>query len=295
MSSPRPASPSSRSSTEAGTLRGPLLHFLLLVLVPSLAIASPAAAAARLTVSGAVEPEAGALGVRVILENAGDGPAAGVSVEGELLGATDDGRLEAPLGPGASAGVLLRYPMQSPPSGVFPLLLLIRYHEGRQGAEVGQRAFLLVALGEAAPAEVALSVRETAFVYSGDVTISAHSLDGRPHRARLRVAVPPTLRVLDGSGELAVPAKGEVSRRVRLIRTNAAPGTEQGILAVAESVGEPLQHTTVETGTVSVLPEVHWTARLRVPMIAAALLLFAGAVLLELRGRRPPTRPSAEA
>lgn len=265
---------------------------MVVVLLPGAARAD-----VRLEVSGSAEAVGNRLEVRVDLTNRGDaGAVAPVTVEGELFGRRDVARLERDLPPGGTSSVRLHYPLDVPRPGVHPLTLLLDYAPagstaaGGVAARLSQRAFLLLALGGSAEPAVRLSVPEARVETHGAVSVGIESADGAPHRVRLRVETPRGLRAENPPAEVEVPASGRVAASVGLLRAGAPRGSRQGILVVAGARDGPLERTTVVTGVVQVLPDPAYMPRLRRPLVALALVLLAGAAIVEVRRHRALAR-----
>jgi len=111
------------------------------------------------------------------------------------------------------------------------------------------------------------------------------SVDGAPHRVRVRVQTPAGLQAPDAA-EVAVPAAGRVTATVRVWRSSAARGSRQPLVVVAEPVEGDGGATVSAAAFAEVLPDPGWMPRLRRPLGVLALLLMAAAALFELRRRR---------
>lgn len=250
-------------------------------------LAPPVAAGeVRLQVGGQVREQDGRLVVRVDLTNEGDAAARGMQVEGELLDARSEAALADPLRPGATAPVELSFPGAVPRLGVHGLGLHLRYWPdgAPAGAEAtSQRAYLLLALGANPAPSVRLTVPEARVARHGVVPVRLESADGEAHAVTLRALAPRGVNAREPEGPVRVPAVGSVTAPLRVLRAGAPPGTRAGLVVMATEVEGPLARTAVATGLVEIAPARPWLPRLRVPLVAAALALIAGAVGLELR------------
>jgi len=257
-----------------------------------LAWAGAARAAARLEVSGTVQSTADGIEVRVDLRNRGDGPANDISLEGELLGARDHGRLEAPLSAGQAHAVWLEFPNQAPRPGVHPVFLALDYSEGSgsSAARMNQRAFLLIAFGSNVPPAVRLTVPEVAVDSYAELRVELSSLDGAAHDVELRLETPRALRCLRERVRVQVPASGRASASFTLVRGQAIRGSTQGILVAAQTLDGEMQSTSVVAGVVEVLETPGLLARWRAPLVALALILLGVSVGVEIVRRRPTPR-----
>lgn len=257
----------------------------------ALALLPPSAgrleAAPRFEVAGAVAVTEEDLDVRVEVRNTGDAPAAPLSVEGELLGERRQARLQGGLQPGQSGTVHLLFPLAVPRPGVHALVLLLEYpEEGPKDAAgnpplASQRAYLLLALGATAEPAVRIHPPELRLDTRGDLAVGLESLDGTPHRVRLRVLTARGIRAETPPQEVDVPARGRVDAVATLMRSGAARGTRHGILLVAATLDGPLERTSVATGAVEIAPDPAWTPRLRRPLALLALLLLAAVIVFE--------------
>jgi hypothetical protein len=132
---------------------------------------------------------------------------------------------------------------------------------------------------------VRLSARDVQVLYYGDLEAGVESADGAPHRVRVRVQAPAGLQAPDAA-EVAVPAAGRVTATVRVWRSSAPRGSRQPLVVMAKPVEGDGGATVSAAATAEVLPDPAWMPRLRRPLGVLALLLMAGAALLELRRRR---------
>jgi hypothetical protein len=283
--------PSSRSRRSSVATRG--LRLALLLLPPLTIGPGPAAAEARLVVSGSARSGDDGLELRVDLSNQGDAATGPLDIEGELLGETVRASLEDGIAPGASSSLPLPFELEATRPGVHPVSLLIEYPGPTAGAPAAsQRAYLLVALGAAAEPAVRLAASPLRLETSGELVIGVESADAAPHRVRLRVDTPRGLRVWRAPGELDVPSSGRVEARVPLLRSGAARPSRHGIVVLAEAVDGELNRTTAATGEVEVAPDPARLPALRRPLgaLAAALIALAGAAELRRawQRRRPP-------
>ena len=247
---------------------------------------------ARLEVTGSAEVSEDGIEARVDLRNIGDAVAEALSVEGELQGDRAQARLTA-LPAGASRQVSLRFPSSPQRPGVHALTLLLDYtNPGPRPLAVSQRAYLLLALGGAAPPPaVRLAVPEVTMDWSAVLAVELESADAAAHRVRLRVKAPRWLRVDDPTSEVEVPARGKAEAPVRLFRGSAPWGSRQGVVVVAETTDGALARTTVATGVVEIRSDPAWMPRLRQPLLLLAALFFASALLAEWRHRRGRPAP----
>jgi len=254
-----------------------------------LALGRPAAAAApspRLLVSGATEVSGEILDVRVDLKNEGDVATGPLTIEGELLGRSQQLKLEVGVAPGETRSVRLHYPVQAPRPGVHALTLLLEYPQAKTANMVSQRAFLLLALGANPEPAVRLSVPDTTLDSGATLSVGLESADGKPHLMKLHVYTPRGLRGLAPLEPVEVPAAGQVSAAVALYRGAAPRETQQGILVVAGSADGDVERTTVSTAVVRLLPDPARLPRLRPWLFGLAIVLLAAAVALEVQAIR---------
>lgn len=282
MRSPPPVSLLSRS------LAASVFLFLLL--------AAPARAGeVRLDVSGQVRADAGRLLVRVDVVNRGDAAARALRVEGELRGARSEAAVAEVLPPFGTRGVELAFPLEVPRPGVYPLGLHLRY--STEGAAphtpaASQRAYLLLALGANPGPPVHLAVPDARLSRHTVVPLRLESADGAAHRVTLRALAPRGLNALPPEEPVEVPGAGTVTAPLTLLRVDAAPGSQAGIVVIAAEVDGPLERTAAATGRVAVVaPSAPWLPRLRVPLLVSALALLAAAVLRELWSLRSRSAP----
>jgi hypothetical protein len=267
---------------------------LLAGLVSFLVFSVAAAAEVRFEVGGAVESADEALEVRVDVFNAGDVAATAVDVRGEFADEADVVTLPEGIPAGATRSALFRF-AHVPRAGVHVLGLRLDYTEaaaaGRVAVTTSQRAYLLLSLGANPPPALRVSVADVTVATQGTVAVRVESADGRPHRARVRVLTPRGLNANDAV-EIAVPATGGATAAVPLLRGTVARPSRQGILAVAEIVGEEVAQASVATGLVSVEADPALLPKLRPWLVGLVIALVLAAAFLEIRAR-PVVRSSS--
>jgi hypothetical protein len=256
-------------------------------------LAAPALAGeVRLDVSGQLRAEDDRLVVRVDVVNRGDASARALRVEGELLGARSEAALAEDLPARAVRSLELRFPQEVPRPGVHPLALHLSYTAeaaAGQAPAVSQRAYLLLAVGANPAPPVRLGVPDARLARHAVLPIRLESADGAAHRVRLRALAPRGLNALAPDAPVEVPAAGAATAPLTLLRVDAPPGSQAGIVVLAVEVDGPLARTAAATGRVVVVaPPAPWLPRLRVPLLVSALALLAAAVLRELWSFRAP-------
>jgi hypothetical protein len=251
--------------------------------VLAVAVAVPAAAAVRLGVAaGSVEVAADHLGVSVQLRNEGETGAGPVDVDGEIFGGHSLARVLVGIPPGQVREVALQFPSDVTRPGTYALSLLLDYTPvGKTASPLSQRAYLLLALGEATSPAVRIALSETSLDWAGVATVALQSADGQEHKVRLRLQGPRGLRVVDPEDEIPVPPQGEVRVPIRLFRGTLPWDTVQGVLAIATSADGPAARTTVAVSTARVAPDPAWLPRARKPLLLVTLVLLGAAIFVE--------------
>jgi hypothetical protein len=253
----------------------------------------PASADVRLEISGAVESGPPRVQVRVDRANLGDAPARGATIEAELLGRRLVSRLEEELPPRAGGSAVFPFDVGSDVRpGVYPLALHVQYERpGARGETVSQRGYLLVALGANPTTAVRLTVPDIHLDTLAPVRVRIESADLKPHRVRLRMLTPRGLQPFGDDPVVDVPAFGAPTFELRLLRGGAPRPSRQGVVVLAETVGEQVASAGAAMAAVDVLPDPAWMPRLRWPLVSLALLMFAVAGYLEQRQRRARASP----
>jgi hypothetical protein len=255
-------------------------------LVAALALAVPAAAEVRLVMTGAVQSGPPRVAVRVDLANAGDVPAEGVSIEAELLGQRQVSRLEEPLPPEVGGSAVFTYEVGDVRPGVYPLALHVQYaRSATAGDTASQRGYLLLALGANPPPAVRLAVRDVRLDSRAPVVVRIESADHSRHRVRLRMLAPRGLQPFGPEPEVDVPPFGSATTEMPVLRGGAPRPSHQGLVMLAETIGEPVANASAGTAVVEVLPDPAWMPRLRWPLFALAALLIVAAGYAEKRRR----------
>lgn len=246
------------------------------------------AAGVQLGVSGAVESQDGRLEVRVDVENRGAVDATRLDVRAELGDELDQKALEG----GVIAGGLRSawFTFTTPPRpGVHVLGLRLDYSEaageGRAASQASQSAFLLLSVGANPPATVRVTAGESSFDLTGAVPVRVESVDGRPHRARVRVLTPRGLNA-NTPAEVDVPAAGAAEASVPLLRGNVPRPSRQGVVVVAETLDGDVAHAAVATTLVHLEADPALMPKLRKWIAGAAILLLIAAGVAEWRRRR---------
>ena len=260
-----------------------------------LALAAPASAEVRLQTAGAVESGPPRVKVRVDLANLGDAPARGVTIEAELLGQRQFSRLEEDL-PGQMGGnATFSFDVGALPPGVYPLALHVQYaRSSAAGDTASQRGYLLLALGASPRPAVRVIVPEVSLDTLAAVPVRLESADVRPHRVRLRLLVPRGLQPYGPEPEVSVPQFGSVTAEMKLLRGGAPRPSMQGLVVLAETIGEAPANASAATAVVAVEADPAWMPRLRWPLLALAVLFLATAGYMEHRQRRRERRGRVE-
>lgn len=221
------------------------------------------------------------------LANLGDAAARGVTIEAELLGQRQDSRLEDEL-PAQSAGsATFAFEVGALPPGVYPLALHVQYARSAVAGDVAsQRGYLLLALGANPRPPLALDVPDVPLDTLATVTVRLESADARAHRVRVRMLVPRGLQAYGPDAEVSVPQFGPATAELKLLRGGAPRPSRQGVVVIAETMGEEPANASAATVLVEVQADPAWMPRMRGPLLALAVLLLAAAGYLEHRHRR---------
>jgi hypothetical protein len=254
----------------------------LSVTLALLGLAGPAFSDARLDVSGEVVAAAPRLAVRVTLTNRGDRDAGPIDVFGELARETAQARLASSLRPGASADVILELAAAPAQPGLHALALRLDYPaagppDAAQNPPLeSRRAFLLLAFGAHPTPAVRLRADPLELDVRGTLVVRLAASDSAA-RVTLRALTPRGIRADASAVAIDVPARGEATALVPLVRTGALRGSSQEVLLVAETKAEPLARTAVAFSVVHVADDPSLLPRLRAPvfMLGGALLALA--------------------
>jgi hypothetical protein len=250
------------------------------------------AADVRLEITGAVLSGPPQVQVRVDLANLGDAPARAVSIEAELMGQRRLSRLEAELPPRVGGSAVFPFDVGTVRPGVYPLALHVQY-ERSPGDTASQRGYLLMALGASPPPAVRLTVPDVRLETFAPVRVRLESADLRPHRVRLRMLTPRGLQPFGPEPEVSVPAFGSPTAELRLLRGGAPRPSLQGVVVLAETVGEEMANAGAAMAVVQVEPDPAWMPRLRWPLAGVVVALVGGAAFVERRRRGRRTPPAA--
>jgi len=264
--------------------------------------ASSARGSARFEVTGAVRvADEESLDVTVSVRNTGDAAALPLTVVGELLGESREARFDIGVAPGVTRHAVLRFPSGLPRLGIHALLLQLEWPVGQAPPNGGlvptasQRAFLLLTLGAAPEPAVKLSVSPLRLETRGTLQVDLESADGRPHRVGVRVAAPRGVNVEEGEAELEVPARGQATASIHLLRAGAPRESQQGIVVVASVRDGELERSAAATGIVTLEGDPALLPRLRPALWVLAAGILAAAAYVELRRRSLVATPSDSA
>jgi hypothetical protein len=250
-------------------------------------------AEAAFDVGGAVVATSPRLDVRVEITNRGDRLAAPLDVVGELAGERREARLEAGIAPGERGSVVLDFAAEGARPGLHALTLMLEHpQEGPPDAAsnppvASHLAWLVVALGSNPGPAVRLVPGPLRIDTRGRLAVRVESEDGAPHRVRLRAVTTRGIRAEGEGPEVPVPGAGGTTAEIELVRTGAPHGSRHVILIAAEALDSALSRTAIAAATVEVVDDAAWLPRLRLPLIALAVVLLAVAGLAEWRRFRP--------
>jgi hypothetical protein len=249
-------------------------------------VASPAGAEVRLQTAGAVVSGPPRVEVRVDLANLGDAPAHGVTIEAELRGQRQVSKLEEDLPPQVGGNATFAFDVGALAPGVYPLALHVQYaRSSASGDNASQRGYLLLALGANPRPAVRLSVPEVRLDTLAPIPVRVESADVRPHRIRLRMLAPRGLQPFGPEPEVSVPQFGSVTAEMKVLRGGVPRPSMQGLVLLAETIGETPANASAATATVEVQADPAWMPRLRWWLLALAALLLAAAGYRERRRR----------
>jgi hypothetical protein len=246
---------------------------------------------AVLDVSGSVVATAPRLEIALTLTNRGDVSAGPIDVRGELYGAPVAARLPAGLAPGAAGQVRLDFDSTPPRPGLHALTLLLEHPVAGAPDGAGnpplasQRAFLLLAVGANAGEAVRIRAEPLGLDVRGSLRVRLESRDGERQRVRLQALTARGLRPGGDPVEIWVPAQGDATAEVEIVRAGAPRGSQHALLLVAETLDGPLARTSVAATTVAVLPDPALLPGLRLPVLVAGLALLLVALGDEIRTR----------
>ena len=250
-------------------------------------MAVPARAEVRLQTAGAVVSGPPRVQVRVDLANLGNEPAHGVTIEAELLGQRQLSRLEEDLPGQVDGNATFVFDVGALPPGVYPLALHVQYaRSSAAGDTASQRGYLLLALGATPRPAVRLTVPEVRLDTLARIPISVESADVRPHRVRLRMLAPRGLQPYGPEPEVSVPPFGSVTAEMKVLRGGAPRPSMQGLVLLAETIGEEPANASASTAVVDVEGDPARMPRLRWWLLALAVLLLMAAGYAEHRQRR---------
>ncbi len=249
-------------------------------------MAVPARAEVRLQTAGAVESGPPRVQVRVDLANLGDTAAHGVTIEAELLGQRQLSRLEEDLPAQVGGNATFSFDVGALAPGVYPLALHVKYaRSSSAGDTASQRGYLLLALGASPRPAVRLAVPEVRLDTLARVPVRLESADMRPHRVRVRMLAPLGLQAYGAEPEISVPQFGSVTAEMKVLRGGAPRPSMQGLVVLAETIGEAPANASAATAVVAVEADPAWMPRLRGPLLALAVSLLAAAGYAEKRRR----------
>jgi hypothetical protein len=265
-----------RSGAAWGTLAA-----LALILAPAVCSAQ---APPRFEVSGTVEPDVNGVRADLALRNTGGTAAASLKVQGQLGDDQQEVSTTDPVAPGATAGLSVHLSPRGLVPGVHVLPLLLDFAPaGRPDLATTQRAWLLVAFGEAAPPTVKLHLDDAQVDVRTRMTAHLSSDDGRLHTVFVRLLPPRGLSTPDRPLRVDVPASGGgTTASLWLLRGGAPRSSRQGVVAVAEWDEAGLHHAVATQAEVAVLPDPAVVPRVHTLLTAAAALLLGAAVGVEL-------------
>ena len=259
-------------------------------------LAAPARPDAALDVSGRVVATEPRLAVSVTLTNRGEPCLGPIEVVGEIDGQRRDTRLAGGLGRNADGFVTLEF--ASPPRrpGLHALTLLVEHPLAGTPDAAGnpplasERAFLMLAIGASPGEAVRVAAEPLGLDVRGALAVRLESRDGEAVRVRLRALTPRGLRTEGEPILVEVPARGQATASVPIVRAGAPRGSRMALLLVAETPDGPLARTSVAATTVEVLRSPPRVAGLRPLILAGGLALLAAAGLYEAWARFSASR-----
>jgi hypothetical protein len=260
--------------------------------LPLVLCAASARPEATLAVSGHVLATEPRLELSLTLANRGDRPTGPIDLTGELDGRRGESRLARGLAARAEASLVLAFAAAPRRPGLHALTLLLEHPldgppDGAGNPPVASElAFLPLAFGASPGEAVRIEPEPLRLDVRGSLVVRLESRDGSPLRVRLRVLAPRGLRAEGEPVEVDVPARGQATARVPILRAGAARGSRAEILLVAETPDGPLARTSVAAAAVNIDAAASRVAPFRSLLLAAGLALLCGALGYEAWARR---------
>jgi hypothetical protein len=250
-------------------------------------LAAPARTDAALDVSGRVVASEPRVAVSVTLTNRGEPCPGPIDVAGELDGQRREARLAGGLGRNAEGAVTLEFASAPRRPGRHALTLLVEHPlEGTPDAAgnpplASERAFLMLAMGASPGEAVRIEAEPLRLDVRGTLAVRLESRDGEAVRVQLRALTPRGLRAEGDAVLVEVPARGQATASVPVVRAGAPRGSRMALLLVAETPDGPLARTSVAAAAVEVEKDPSRVAALRPLILAAGLAMLAAAVLFQ--------------
>ena len=244
-------------------------------------------AIAALDVSGRVAATEPRLVVSVTLTNRGEPRLGPIDVVAELDGRRRDGRLPGGLGRNADGFLTLEFASAPQRPGLHALTLLVEHPLAGTPDAAGnpplasERAFLMLAMGASPGEAVRIEAAPLDLDVRGALAVRLESRDGEAVRISLRTLPPRGLRADAEPIVVDVPARGQATASVPIVRASAPRGSRMAVLLVAETPDGPLARTSVAAAAVKVLDTPSRVAAQRPLILAAGLILLAAAALFE--------------
>ena len=266
----------------------PRLIALWLTLAAWLALAGPAQAG-TITITTTVKAivTGDHLRVEITLVNQGDEAARNLSLEMEAAGV----KLEAPgpesLPPNQPYQTSLELDLKLTTPGTYPVVILVRFHDlnGYPFSSLAQGLFAWQA-----PTYGQVMAKGLPSLISGEGTISFElaNADQAAHQVAVRVVAPQELSLDNPSHTLTLAGRAKATLGVTARNFSALQGATYPVLVVMEYETGGKHYSAVAVAPVAVGAPPSMVQRLAPYLYAAAGLMVAALVWLQLRRRRSP-------
>jgi hypothetical protein len=243
-----------------------------------------AAAAAPPALEATVDPSSTPSAVIVDVRNSSKTEAVPVTLEGELGGTFETATLASGLPPGESSKLVLHFANRAP--GVFPLALRLTYPSAPHGTVLLEHLICLpLPIGAPPSPTVALKVGDISLETAALWPIALTSVDGKPHRATVRIEVPKGLGVSPSESQVEVVPGSPTRVAPRLFRGSMPRGAKVQAWVLVE-LGDAEPGAAWAQASVTILPDPAIFPRIRIALLILAAALLAAAFWAELRSRR---------
>ena len=232
-----------------------------------------------------VTVDQGTANVLITVINKGDEPAYNVRIQAEVNKETKAGPHEEQLNVNSEQAQHLAFEMKGMKPGRYPMTLYVDYTDRNQYPSTAL-SVVYVDYQDHGSSRISGEMKPVEISERGRIKIKTKNLENTDKNTKVRLVLPKEFSGEPPVAELKLPPGGEETLVFEMKNLAALPGSRYPIYAVIEYDDEEYHYANAVSGMVTVLESQSVFTVYQTPLIAAALVLIAIVIYLNVRRKR---------